>query len=137
MNENGEKKRTANFMTEETGFFLELVKKYRHIIQCKQSDKILWSKKNHVWSEIATLFNANSGTVYRDAAVLKKKYDNVKKVTKKRYADEKCALHGTGGGPSMPSSITKIDEEVKALIGMQVDGLDSVYDSDRIQGQYI
>lgn len=126
----GDKKRTANFTTEETYHLMELVKKYRGIIECKQSDKILWQKKLKIWDTVAEEFNSNSGKTYREAVVLKKKYDNLKKTTKKKFANEKCKLLGTGGGPGEPTDITPLDVTIKEVITLQVEGLDAIYDSD-------
>lgn len=94
-----ETKRSANFNSREEAVLLCLIKKYKAIIENKKTDSNNNKGKIECWKKIEAEFNSESGTVYRDFQTLRKKYENIKKKTKKKIADEKCYIMGTGGGP--------------------------------------
>nr|CAI5853420.1 unnamed protein product [Callosobruchus analis] len=76
-------------------------------------------------------FNNESGQVFRDYVTLRKKYENLKKGTKKKFADEKCHALGTGGGPSKRApEMTDIDLEIKDILAERIDGLPSEFGGD-------
>lgn len=55
----------------------------------------------------------------------------MKKVSKRRFADDKKYIVKTGGGPSKPSILNKLDWKIKGIIGGQIEGEVSVYDCDQ------
>ncbi|XP_063913276.1 uncharacterized protein LOC135129937 [Zophobas morio] len=71
-----------------------------------------------------------SGETARDVTVLKNKYNNLKKRAKGNFAQERSNAFGTGGVPSDPSPVTELDIQIKEIIGKQVTGDDSIFDSD-------
>ncbi|KAI4459392.1 myb/sant-like dna-binding domain [Holotrichia oblita] len=95
-------RRAANFTSEEIDLLIDLVKSKKDIIECKKTDRILWKDKDTAWENIATQFNLLSGQIYRS----------------------------TGGGPSSHVIFTHVDEEVKDLLGVRLEGLPSYCDSD-------
>ncbi|KAI4455788.1 hypothetical protein MML48_9g00001731 [Holotrichia oblita] len=123
-------RRAANFTSEEIDLLIDLVKSKKDIIECKKTDRILWKDKDTAWENIATQFNLLSGQIYRSAIVLRKKYENIKKRTKQKFSDNRCHVTGTGGGPSSHVIFTHVDEEVKDLLGVRLEGLPSYCDSD-------
>ncbi|KAF0754423.1 fibrinogen silencer-binding protein-like [Aphis craccivora] len=57
-------------------------------------------KKKDAWTKNEAKFNCQCIDNPRSAAVLKNKYENIKRSTNKQYADENAHHGGTGGGPS-------------------------------------
>nr|CAH7729091.1 unnamed protein product [Callosobruchus chinensis]CAH7735379.1 unnamed protein product [Callosobruchus chinensis]CAH7741787.1 unnamed protein product [Callosobruchus chinensis] len=126
-----EVKRSANFTAKEEGVLLCLVRKYKAILENKKTDSNNNKKKLECWQAIEREFNNECGQVFRDYVTLRKKYENLKKRTKKKFADEKCHALGTGGGPSRRApEITDIDLEIKDILAERIDGLPSEFGGD-------
>ncbi|KAJ3653971.1 hypothetical protein Zmor_013189 [Zophobas morio] len=122
--------RAANFTKSEENLLLSLVSKYKNILECKLSNTDVNQKKIKCWQKIAIEFNSLSGQTYRDDKVLKKKYENIKKRTTKKFADEKCYVGGTGGGPQQLIEVTDVDVVVKEILGARLTGHSSEFDDD-------
>nr|CAH7748884.1 unnamed protein product [Callosobruchus chinensis] len=122
------KKRATNFSANEESLLIELVKKYRNIIECKKSDTNALRRKTETWINVAKEFNSLSGVVYREANILRSKYENLKKRAKYKFAEEKTYQSSTGGGPSQDVKIDAIDNSIKELIGTQITGFTSTFD---------
>lgn len=121
-------KRSANFTFKEESILLCLVKKFKGILENKRTDSNINKNKLQCWKKIETQFNNESGQIFRDSLTLRKKYDNLKKRTKKKLADEKCYALGTGGGPPKnPIKITDIDMDIKEILAERIDGLQSKF----------
>lgn len=97
-------KRTSNFTTEELEFLLELVHKHDDIIGCKKTDRVASERKARVWKYIAIEFNKEFGRIYRSDRTLKTKYDNYKKLERRKY--------GMGDGRYKLASHDFIFEEI-------------------------
>lgn len=92
---------------------------------------MLSRKKATIWSTIANEFNAEvPGDVHRNGDALLTKYRNLKKRTKKKFADEKVQVLGTGGGEHTKINFTDTEEEMKQILGMQMTGHTAIYDDD-------
>ncbi|KAG5871442.1 hypothetical protein JTB14_027447 [Gonioctena quinquepunctata] len=125
------KKRSANYTTAEESLLVLLVKKYKHIIENKKTDTTTMTQQNDVWIKIEKEFNGESGQIYRNALVLKKKYENIKERTKKKIADEKCFRKVTGGGPDETFQFNTLDSNVMELLGdARIAGLPAQFGSD-------
>ncbi|KAG5887661.1 hypothetical protein JTB14_037659 [Gonioctena quinquepunctata] len=73
------------------------------------------------------------GGSYRNITDLKKKYENIKKKTKKKMADEKCYKLGTGGGPNLKTEISSIDNTILEILGsVRVEGFTSEFGGDAV-----
>ncbi|KAL1516424.1 hypothetical protein ABEB36_000342 [Hypothenemus hampei] len=110
------KTRVPNFTTKESLCLLDLVDRYKSVLECKKSDTF-----------------ANKQKKETPVDVLKNKYANCKRMAKRRNADEKMYIGGTGGGP--PIDIRKPNDEdlkIKNIIGSQLTGRESQFDSDAI-----
>ncbi|KAJ3649466.1 hypothetical protein Zmor_021207 [Zophobas morio] len=70
------------------------------------------------------------GTTFRDHKVLNKKYDNIKKRTTKKFADEKAYVGGTGRGSQQSIEATDVDVAVKEILGAKPMGHSSEFDGD-------
>lgn len=126
-----EAKRSPNFTSKEETILLSLVKKYKDILENKMTDSKINKNKLECWKQIEREFNNESGQIFRDMSILRKKYDNLKKRTKKKFADEKFHALGTGGGPlKKPPEITDIDIEIKELLAERIDGFPSEFGGD-------
>nr|CAI5851847.1 unnamed protein product [Callosobruchus analis] len=91
------------------------MRKYKVILENKKTDSNNNKKKLEYW----------------DYVTLRKKYENLKKRTKKKFADEKCHALGTGGGPSKRApEMTDIDLEIKDILAERIDGLPSEFGGD-------
>lgn len=112
----GENKRTSNFSSTEEALLLSLVQKFASLLENKKTDSGANNKKNGCWAEIETLFNSSS-TTYRSAIILRRKYENMKKKTKKKFLEEKIYNYGTGGGPEKKTKIDDIDNKIQEILG--------------------
>ncbi|EFN71184.1 UPF0439 protein C9orf30-like protein, partial [Camponotus floridanus] len=90
-------KRAPNFTKTEEEILVQLVKKHDKVLECKRTDTNSNILKEETWKTISKEFNSTTGT-FRDSPTLRRKYENLKKKTKKKFADLKCHLKGTGGG---------------------------------------
>jgi hypothetical protein len=124
------KKRSTNFSAREETLLVELVRKYKNKIECKKSDTNTNKIKVQAWIDLSKEYNAISGDTYRDAKVLRSKYENLKKRTKQKFADEKASKFGTGGGPEEHFHMTEVDVNIKEIIGKQLTGFPSEFDDD-------
>lgn len=131
MEDTKDNKRSKNFKDSEVEVLLSLVNMHKDVLENKKTDATTYKEKEAVWKEIEGDFNSNSGVYYRDSKTLKKKYDNIKKITKRKFAEDKKYVLGTGGGPSQPSQLTNTDLQVRDIIGtIPIYGNESVFDSD-------
>ncbi|KAF5294774.1 hypothetical protein FQA39_LY00258 [Lamprigera yunnana] len=115
----------------EYGGRVSLVVSRKDIIECKKTDVSSSRAKEEEWKNLAHEFNSNcnNGTL-RDCRTLRRKYENIKKRSKKAFAEEKLFQRGTGGGPKIPSKITNLEEIVKDMLGSQVTGLPTEFGGD-------
>lgn len=127
-------KRSTNFTASEETILMQLVKKYAKEIECAETDTNTNKTKNEAWSLIATEFNAQSLENYRDLNVLRNKYNNLKKRSKKKFAEERKCLYSTGGGKAPKFEDTNIDNDIREIISSQMTGFLSEYDDDYIAG---
>lgn len=129
-------KRSKNFKQSEIELLLNLVSEVKNVLECKKTDHVSQREKDDAWRKIEEKFNQQSGVYYREWKTLKMKYENLKKSSKKAWADEKKYVCGTGGGPNLPGIITQTDIKVKEIVGdLPICGNTSIYDSDRTAGE--
>ncbi|KAI4466373.1 apontic [Holotrichia oblita] len=128
---NDKRARAANFSSEEKIQCLSLIKKYKNIIESKQTGSISWKKKEEVWQAIEKEFNSHS-LVFRSADVLKRFYNNNKKEMRKLAANTKANMQATGGGPSSSSQSSNpvYDLTLDIINKKTVFGLINKYDDD-------
>lgn len=70
--------------------------KHKDILENKRSDSVTSKDKEYYWKTIEKKFNAISSTDFRSSEVLKSCWDNLKKKTRKFFAEEKIKLYKTG-----------------------------------------
>lgn len=105
--------RSINFTINEKTSLFNLVAKYKHILENKKTDAVTNKDKMDTWEKVAREFNSLSpGNVQRPTEVLKRFYENKKKELRKRCADIKIHIRGTGGGPPLPEKVQNPTDEV-------------------------
>ncbi|KAF5287846.1 hypothetical protein FQA39_LY15660 [Lamprigera yunnana] len=93
------RKRAPNYTPDEQLLCLNIVKKYKSIVENKKANGIMWKEEEEAWNKIATEFNAcSSVAIPRTTINLKKVIRNKKKDCKKYAANEKREMLLTGGG---------------------------------------
>ncbi|CAG9760345.1 unnamed protein product [Ceutorhynchus assimilis] len=133
MDDKGEKKmakRAPNFTNKEEVILMGLVKAYKHVLENKQTDSNFNKKKQECWREITSRFNSQSGEVYRVSVNLRKKYENLKKKTCKKLRESKTYVMGTGTGTPKSEILSEIDVEIRDILGVRVEGLNSEFGGD-------
>lgn len=61
---------------------VQLVKKFEGVLECKRTDTNSNRLKEETWNKLSKEFCSSTG-VYRDATILRRKYENIKKRAKK------------------------------------------------------
>ncbi|PSN53733.1 hypothetical protein C0J52_02177 [Blattella germanica] len=132
-----ESKRCPNFTNKEVELLVNLVKKYSYIIECKKTDSATWRKKEEAWEKLSLEFNSCSGDAVRSAKNLNVKYNNIKKSSKKKIAEEKQELYKTGGGKPRATNITPIDTAINDVTLETSFGLEPLCDSDDVSSRLV
>uniref|UniRef100_A0A2A4JYT3 Regulatory protein zeste n=1 Tax=Heliothis virescens TaxID=7102 RepID=A0A2A4JYT3_HELVI len=86
--------------------------------------------KEAAWKSIENEFNARSGGTFRSTKTLKVKYEGLKRTVRKKSAAIRSELYRTGGGQNKAPILDNVEEQIKAMISLSTDGLQSIYDSD-------
>lgn len=116
---------------------LNLVKKYKELIETKKTDTNTNKIIVDAWINLAKECNSVCAEYHRDVKTLRNKYENIKKRTKQKFADQKKYVTGTGGGPEKDIVITTVDNDIYEIIGTQLTGRPSEFDDDTVAGTYI
>lgn len=90
------KKRISNFSNLEKLKLVELIEQERNIIENKKTDNISIKDKENCWMNITREFNSDCISEHRDMNCLKNCWDNLKKKTRKHYAEIRSELFKTG-----------------------------------------
>ncbi|KAK5644375.1 hypothetical protein RI129_005675 [Pyrocoelia pectoralis] len=99
LNQQQKRKRAPNFTPDEQLLCLNIIKKYKSIIENKKTNSVTLKEKEETWNKISTEYNSCSPVgLLRTADNLKKLYENKKKETRKYAANEKREILLTGGG---------------------------------------
>nr|XP_023028765.1 myb/SANT-like DNA-binding domain-containing protein 3 [Leptinotarsa decemlineata] len=126
------KNRAPNFTYAEKVHLMRLiVDKYADTIEDKKTDRVSAAQKEKTWELIESEFNASSSSTYRNAANLKKCYENRKKELRKSLAEERKQTLMTGRGP--PPKIKKDDTDdilMSILNKKTLVGLHNEFDDD-------
>jgi len=88
-------KRVQNFSEAEKMILINLIRQYI-VFENKKSDAVTLKKKDKYWKVIEHLFNSRSSGEYQNSKVSKSYWDNLKKKTRKFFADERMQLYKIG-----------------------------------------
>lgn len=75
---------------------IELIEREKNIIENKKTDYVSLKDKDACWKTIVQEFNSESISGHRDVACLKNCWDNLKKKTRKHYAEIRKEVFKTG-----------------------------------------
>ncbi|XP_049701781.2 uncharacterized protein LOC126055652 [Helicoverpa armigera] len=130
--ENKKRERSANFDSAEIQLLINLVAKFKNIVENKKTDAVTNKDKEAAWRQIEENFNScGVSTNARSWKTLKLKYEGIKKNTKKKSSLQRQEMYKTGGGPSKAPEFSEIDEKVLSICS-NITGLEPRHDSDTI-----
>lgn len=92
--------RGENFTKSEVDTLIDIVLKYKNVIQNKRTDATTWKDKRDAWMAISTEFNATCGNFQQSAKMMRAKYESIKKTVRKKCSMLKNEHNKTGGGSS-------------------------------------
>lgn len=125
-------KRFKKISETEVEVLISLVQKYSNIIENKKSNAVTWKEKTAGWEALSQEFQNVTG-INRNAKNLRGKWENLKKETKKKFANAKQELYKTGGGPYAVPKMGSNDLEIQNIVGLASQGLDNTFDNDNIE----
>ncbi|KYM96690.1 UPF0439 protein C9orf30 like protein [Cyphomyrmex costatus] len=129
--------RSVNFTAKEMLILIEIVKKYKHIVECKKTDGTTWREKDECWSKITDELNSRCAETYRKKKSVKTKYEDIKKNLKKKLSKNKAAMFKTGGGTPKIQDLTSAEEMLLSILPSTIQGLPSIFDSDETFGMCV
>ncbi|XP_078511213.1 t-SNARE domain-containing protein 1-like [Lissotriton helveticus] len=106
-----ERKRKIKFSTMELQVLVEEVVKEHHKLFGKQSLTVAEPVKRNIWLEIQSKVNA-VGMTPRDIHDLKKRWYDLRSLTKKKIAELLKEANKTGGGKNRAPPLTELEELV-------------------------
>ncbi|XP_069678796.1 uncharacterized protein [Periplaneta americana] len=135
-NMEGTRVRAPNFNKYEVEMLIELIQKYKHIIENKKTDGVSLKEKDATWRLIADEFGHLPGVTQRTYVNLKTAYENLKRKARRDSANDKLEKYKTGGGIGGPSKLDEIGERILDIIKPTVP-VKATYDSDAAYGEPI
>lgn len=100
-------KRGANFSTVEKEKLIQLVTSYKDTIENKKTDSVSGKQKEECWNTICNDFNSDNISNHRSINSLKTCWENLKKKTRKHYADLRRDRFATGDLTSVKNLFEK------------------------------
>ncbi|KAI4455428.1 apontic [Holotrichia oblita] len=124
------KTRGPNYSSDEKCILINIIAKYKNIIENKKTDATTWKEKENTWKKITSEFNSQCCGNYRSTESLKKYYENQKKMLRKNVVENKKKMQQTGGGTCTPRQDKNEDILLSLISNKTVYGLENMYDSD-------
>ncbi|KAK3084190.1 hypothetical protein FSP39_009793 [Pinctada imbricata] len=122
-------KTSSNFSELEKEVLSELIERRKNIIENKQNDGRMITKKSNEWNIIEKEFNSRHGVNFRSLKQLKSLWKNLKARAKTAVAKERREKKKTGGGPA-ENSLDKISNSISEMLPRQINSLENAYDDD-------
>lgn len=110
------KKRKMNFSEREVEIILEEMEKQKHILVNHFNAGVTHITKNSAWVEILKRVNAVT-TCQRELAEVKKKWSDLKTEVRRKVAQARAAMDGTGDCTSVPVILTSTQQRICNLLG--------------------
>ncbi|XP_046550059.1 myb/SANT-like DNA-binding domain-containing protein 4 [Haliotis rubra] len=125
------KQRTSNWSATEVDILIEEIKSNYGVLFGHFSSQVSASQKKKLWTDIVTKINANGKTV-RDVPQAKKKWADLKSITRKKAAHQKKEQSKTGGGlPDTVIDLTEFENKIISIIpACQVQGIEGGLESE-------
>ncbi|XP_048850535.1 nuclear apoptosis-inducing factor 1 isoform X2 [Brienomyrus brachyistius] len=110
------KKRKMNFSEREVEIIVEEMEKQKHILVNHFNAGVTHITKNNAWVEILKRVNAVT-TCQRELAEVKKKWSDLKTEVRRKVAQARAAMEGTGDCTSVPVILTSMQQRICNLLG--------------------
>uniref|UniRef100_A0A8D8STD1 Regulatory protein zeste n=1 Tax=Cacopsylla melanoneura TaxID=428564 RepID=A0A8D8STD1_9HEMI len=110
------------FTDEECKVFVDIVKKYKHIVENKETDGATTATKNKAWEDLGKEFNAQGISHFRSTPTLRTKWKALKKDARKENAEYRRYANGTGGGPPAKPVSTLYDKVLDVVDRKSIEG---------------
>jgi len=110
------KRRKTNFSEREVEIIVEEMEKQKHILVNHFNAGVTHIAKNNAWVEILKRVNAVS-TCQRELAEVKKKWSDLKTEVRRKVAQARAAMEGTGDCTSVPVILTSMQQRICNLLG--------------------
>ncbi|XP_041956564.1 nuclear apoptosis-inducing factor 1 isoform X2 [Alosa sapidissima] len=110
------KKRKMNFSEREVEIIVEEMEKQKHILVNHFNAGVTHIAKNNAWIEILKRVNAVT-TCQRELAEVKKKWSDLKTEVRRKVAQARAAMEGTGDCTSVPVILTSMQQRICNLLG--------------------
>lgn len=110
------KKRKTNFSEREVEIIVEEMEKQKHILVNHFNAGVTHIAKNSAWTEILKRVNAVS-TCQRELAEVKKKWSDLKTEVRRKVAQARAAMEGTGDCSSVPVILSSMQQRICNLLG--------------------
>lgn len=124
------KNRGCNFTSEEKCILVNLIIKYKDIIENKKTDSATVREKDFAWNQVLNEFNGSVVVNKRTLKQLKSFYDNYKRKAKKKNTEDKLNFFKTGGSCSVGSTLDQTEAQLLQVIRDRVEPLPNLCDSD-------
>lgn len=110
------KKRKTNFSEREVEIIVEEMEKQKHVLVNHFNAGVTHIAKNNAWVEIMKRVNAVT-TCQRELAEVKKKWSDLKTEVRRKVAQARAAMEGTGDCSSIPVILTSMQQRICNLLG--------------------
>ncbi|KAL7885179.1 hypothetical protein AOLI_G00079490 [Acnodon oligacanthus] len=110
------KKRKMNFSEREVEIIVEEMEKQKHILVNHFNAGVTHITKNNAWLEILKRVNAVTNC-QRELAEVKKKWSDLKTEVRRKVAQARAAMEGTGDCSSVPVILTAMQQRICNLLG--------------------
>ncbi|XP_051964039.1 nuclear apoptosis-inducing factor 1 isoform X2 [Xyrauchen texanus] len=110
------KKRKTNFSEREVEIIVEEMEKQKHILVNHFNAGVTHIAKNSAWMEILKRVNAVT-TCQRELAEIKKKWSDLKTEVRRKVAQARAAMEGTGDCTTVPVILTSMQQRICNLLG--------------------
>lgn len=124
------RKRCVNFTQQETELLIDIVTKYKNIIESKRTNAMTWKQKSDTWDKIQNNFNACTSIVPRSSKTLRLKYESIKREIRKKCTAHKYDVFRDGTSAENSRFLLPFEEKVLAVINSTCDN--SIYSEDEI-----
>lgn len=122
-------KRIANFTEAEKSILVDLVTAKKDILENKRTNTVSIKEKENCWEQLCNEYNGMAMNISRPTISLKNCWENIKKRTKKQFAEDRMQRYKTGGG-QYAGDIDPLTVRVMDIIRPAVEGLSNALDSD-------
>lgn len=110
------KKRKMNFSEREVEIIVEEMEKQKHVLVNHFNAGVTHITKNNAWMEILKRVNAVANC-QRELAEVKKKWSDLKTEVRRKVAQARAAMEGTGDCTTVPVILTSMQQRICNLLG--------------------